>query len=75
MNNCLEYAVVLCYTLTNTYTVLTVGFIGAPYSAREDDGPMIFTVGVTSAHTLDRDIVLSFSTADSTQTGIMHACM
>ncbi len=45
-------------------TELTVGFINPPYSAREDAGPMIFTVGVTSGHTLNRDIDLSFSTAD-----------
>ena len=43
---------------------MTVGFINPPYSAREDEGPMIFTVGVTSNHTLDRDIELSFSTVD-----------
>ncbi len=44
--------------------MVTVGFIDSPYSAREDEGPMIFTVGVTSGHTLNRDIDLSFSTAD-----------
>ncbi len=43
---------------------MTVGFINPPYSAREDEGPIIFTVGVTSDHILDRDIELSFSTAD-----------
>ncbi len=46
------------------YTDVTVGFINPPYSAREDEGPMIFTVGVTSGHTLNRDIELSFSTVD-----------
>ncbi|XP_064387537.1 uncharacterized protein LOC135335856 isoform X6 [Halichondria panicea] len=45
-------------------TEVTVGFINPPYSAREDEGPMIFTVGVTSGHILDRDIELSFSTVD-----------
>ncbi len=49
--------------------MVTVGFIGAPYFAREDEGLIIFTVGVTSGHTLDRDIEVSFSTADSTQAG------
>ncbi len=44
--------------------MVTVGFIDSPYSAREDEGPMIFTVGVTSGHTINRDIELSFSTAD-----------
>ncbi len=43
---------------------MTVGFIDPPYSATEEEGVMIFTVGVTSGHTLDRDIELSFSTAD-----------
>ncbi len=43
---------------------MTVGFINPPYSARDDEGPMIFIVGVTSNHILDRDIELSFSTAD-----------
>ena len=47
-----------------THTEVTVGFINPPYSAREDEGPMIFTVGVTSGHILDRDIELSFSTVD-----------
>ncbi len=45
-------------------TVVAVGFINSPYSVREDEGPMIFTVGVTSGHTLARNIELSFSTAD-----------
>ncbi len=44
--------------------MVTVGFIDSPYFAREDEGQMIFTVGVTSGHTLNRDIELSFSTAD-----------
>ena len=44
--------------------MVTVGFINLPYSAREDEGVMIFTVGVTGGHTLDTDIELSFSTAD-----------
>ncbi len=43
---------------------MTVGFINPPYSAREDEGPMIFTVGVTGDHILERDIELSFSTVD-----------
>ncbi|XP_064387556.1 uncharacterized protein LOC135335860 isoform X4 [Halichondria panicea] len=43
---------------------VTVGFINPLYSAREDEGPMIFTVGVTSGHTLNIDIELFFSTAD-----------
>ncbi len=49
--------------------MVTVGFINPPYSAREDEGPMNFTVGVTSGHTLDRDIELSFSTADILPSG------
>ena len=62
------------HTYTHTYTHshilvcintgVTVGFINPPYSIREDEGPMIFTLGVTSGHTLDTDIELSFSTAD-----------
>ncbi len=55
---------VYSYPLIYTYTEMTVGFINPPYSAGEDEGPMIFTVGVTSDHILDRDIELSFSTAD-----------
>ncbi len=43
---------------------MTVGLINPPYSVREVEGPIVFTVGVTSDHTLDRDIELSFSTAD-----------
>ena len=43
---------------------MSVGFINTSYSARENEGPMIFTVGVTSGHTLNRDIELSFSTVD-----------
>ncbi|XP_064387566.1 uncharacterized protein LOC135335869 isoform X2 [Halichondria panicea] len=45
-------------------TEVTVGFINPPYSAREDEGPMIFTAGVTGDHILERDIELSFSTVD-----------
>ncbi|XP_064388167.1 uncharacterized protein LOC135336335 [Halichondria panicea] len=45
-------------------TEVTVGFINPPYSAREDEGQIIFTVGVTSDQILDRNIELSFSTAD-----------
>ncbi len=46
------------------HLVVTVGFIDAPYSGTEEEGVMVFTVGVTSGHTLDRDIELSFSTND-----------
>ena len=67
------------YRLThlNTYHAgVTVGFIDASYTAREDEGVMIFTVGVTSGHILDRDIELSFSTADIARGGIYHPfCM
>ena len=50
---------------------MTVGFINPPYSSRDDAGPMIFTVGVTSRHNiiLDRDIELSFLTAGSLTAG------
>ena len=60
-------------THLNTYHAgVTVGFIDASYTAREDEGVMIFTVGVTSNHILDRDIELSFSTADIARGGICH---
>ena len=52
-----------------TYTEVTVGFINPPYSAREDEGQIIFTVGVTSDQILDRNIELSFSTADGLLAG------
>ncbi len=48
----------------HTCTEVTVGFINLPYSAREDEGPMIFTVGVTRGVLDTDDIELSFSTAD-----------
>ncbi len=67
------------YLLThlNTYHAgVTVGFINSPYSAREDEGVMIFTVGVTSEQTQDGTIELSFSTADIARGGIYHPfCM
>ena len=51
--------------------MVTVGFIDAPYFATEEEGVIIFTVGVTSGHILDRDIELSFSTADINIGGIL----
>ncbi len=51
---------------------MTVGFINSPYSAREDEGPMIFTVGVTSNHTLNRDIEFSFLTVNGLIAGETH---
>ncbi len=66
--SCLEIFADLLFLIR---AVVTVGFIDSPYSVREDEGPMIFTVGVTSGHTLDRDIELSFSTADINIGGIL----
>ena len=43
---------------------LTIGFIGAPYQAREDEGPITFTVGVVGVTELATDVVVSFSTLD-----------
>ena len=64
---CTHYAV-----LYNFHTEVTVGFINPLYSAREDEGPMIFTVGVTSGHTLNIDIELFFSTADGLIAGEIY---
>ena len=63
------------YLHTLTHSVVTVGFIDSPYFATEEEGMMIFTVGVTSNHTLDRDIELSFSTDDIDIGGTFwHVC-
>ena len=46
------------------HTDLTIGFIGAPYRASEDMGPMRFTVGVIGDTVPATDVVVSFSTVD-----------
>ena len=51
------------------YTVVTVGFTGAPYFAREIERLVLFTVGVTTNTVLARNIELSFSTLNSTISG------
>ena len=48
---------------------VTVGFIGAPYRARENMGPMIFTVGVIGDTVLNTDVEVSFSTEDGSTPG------
>ena len=48
---------------------LTIGFIGAPYRAMENMGPMIFTVGVIGGTSLATDVVVSFSTVDGSTPG------
>ena len=48
---------------------VTIGFIGAPYQARENMGPMIFTVGVIGDTQLTTDVVVSFSTVDGSTPG------
>ena len=50
---------------------LTIGFIGAPYRATENMGPMIFTVAVNVIGNamLTTDVVVSFSTVDGTTSG------
>ena len=49
---------------------VTIGFIEAPYQAREIMGPMLFTVGVIGKRTLSTDVVVSFSTMDGFASGI-----
>ena len=51
------------------HAVVTVGFIGAPYFAREIERLVLFTVGVTTNTVLARNIELSFSTLNSTISG------
>ena len=55
------------------YTEVTVGFIdqplNAPYFAREDEGRLIFTVGVTQGALDTDDIEFYFSTADGLVAG------
>ena len=50
---------------------LTIGFIGAPYRAMENMGPMIFTVivNVIGNAMLTTDVVVSFSTVDGSTSG------
>ena len=48
---------------------VTVGFIGAPYQAMENMGPMLFTVGVIGERKLSTDVVVSFSTMDRSTSG------
>ena len=56
-------------TVHYVITDLTIGFIGAPYRAIENTGPMIFTVGVIGDTTLGIDVVVSFSTVDGSTPG------
>ena len=48
---------------------VTIGFIGAPYQAMENMGPMIFTVGVIGVTEFTTDVVVSFSTVDGSISG------
>ena len=48
---------------------VTAGFIGAPYRAMENMGPMVFTVGVIGVTELATDVVVSFSTVDGSISG------
>ena len=49
---------------------VTIGFIGAPYQAMENMGPMTFTVGVIGGTELATDVVVSFSTMNGSTSGI-----
>ena len=49
---------------------VTIGFIGAPYQARENMGPMRFTVSVIGDTKLATDVVVSFSTVDGSTPGL-----
>ena len=49
---------------------LTIGFIGAPYQAMENEGPMLFTVGVIGDTQLATDVVVSFSSIDGSISGL-----
>ena len=49
---------------------MVIGFIGAPYLAHENIGSMIFTVGVIGETTLDKNVVVSFSTSDGSTPGL-----
>ena len=54
-----------------TIAEVTVGFTGAPYRAKENLGPMIFTVAVNviGNATLTTDVVVSFSTVNGSILG------
>ena len=64
---CMVYLAV--WTIIFSIVELTIGFIGAPYQALENTGPMIFTVGVIGDTVFDRDVVVSFSTMDGSTPG------
>ena len=57
------------FELYHIITDLTIGFIGAPYRAMENEGPMLFTVGVIGDTELATDVVVSFSTVDRSISG------
>ena len=57
------------------YAELTIGFINPPYSAREDGGPMMFTVGVIGETLLqEREVQVTFSTANGKSQLLYTAC-
>ena len=64
---------IVCFykNLAHVTADLTIGFIGAPYRAMENMGPMIFTVAVNVIGNamLTADVVVSFSTVDGTISG------
>ena len=51
------------------YTAITIGFLSTSYTVSEADGTVRIQVGVISSGSLQRDVVVSFSTSDSTATG------
>ena len=56
-----------CYLYDFT-TDATIGFIDPPYSVNENSGQVLIPVGVLNG-TLGIDVVVSFSTSDSTAIG------
>ena len=45
------------------------GFINSPYSVIENEGQVVIQVGVIPPGSLQREVVVSFSTSDSTAIG------
>ena len=65
-----ELVVSYCIYILCVIAEVTIGFIGAPYQAMENMGPMLFTVGVIGDTELSTDVVASFSTVDGSTSGI-----
>ena len=63
-----------CFTCSKPcrlFVVITIGFINPPYSAREDEGPMVFTVGVIGGTMIEgTEVEVTFSTVDDIGNGI-----